>query len=75
MSTITQKGQVTIPKPVRDILEVKQGDEVVFDVEDDRVVVRKKQRTAAFRKYVGVLKDKEGEKVEDIVRRLREERE
>jgi antitoxin PrlF len=32
MTTITTKGQVTIPKPVRDRLGVKPGDEVTFEL-------------------------------------------
>lgn len=73
MSTITQKGQVTIPKQVRDHLKVKQGDEVVFEVEDERVVLRKKERAPAFRKYVGALRNGHRSSADEIVRRLREE--
>jgi AbrB family looped-hinge helix DNA binding protein len=42
MTTLTSKGQVTIPKPVRDRLGVKPGDDVAFEVGDDgRIVVSK----------------------------------
>lgn len=73
MTTITQKGQVTIPKAVREVLRVKQGDEVVFEVEDEKVIVRRKDKTAHFRDYIGILRDKEGQKADNIVRRLRGE--
>ena len=33
---ITSKGQVTLPKAVRDALGLKEGDEVVFRVEGKR---------------------------------------
>lgn len=36
---ITAKGQVTIPKAVRDALGVHEGDTLVFRVEDGRAVV------------------------------------
>ena len=40
-STITRKGQVTIPKRIREVLRLKPGDQVDFVVEDDgRVVLR-----------------------------------
>lgn len=42
MATVTTKGQVTIPKPVRERLGVKPGDEVAFELaEDGRVVIAK----------------------------------
>jgi antitoxin PrlF len=40
-STITSKGQVTIPKKIRDFLKVKAGDQLDFVIADDgRVLVR-----------------------------------
>jgi AbrB family looped-hinge helix DNA binding protein len=41
ISSISRKGQVTIPKEVRDYLGLKAGDKVVFTIEGSRVVVRK----------------------------------
>ena len=38
-STITAKGQTTVPKAVRQILGVKEGDEIAFRVEGRRVTV------------------------------------
>jgi antitoxin PrlF len=38
-STITAKGQTTVPKAVRQILGVKEGDEIAFRVEGQRVTV------------------------------------
>jgi antitoxin PrlF len=40
-STITSKGQVTVPKRVRDFLTVRTGDRLDFIIEDnERVVIR-----------------------------------
>lgn len=39
-ATITSKGQVTLPKPIRDRLDLKAGDRIAFSVEDDgRLIV------------------------------------
>ena len=40
--TVTRKGQVTIPKPVRDRLGIKPGSRVDFEIaEDGRAYVRR----------------------------------
>ncbi len=44
MSTITKKGQVTIPKPFRDKLHIKEGDNFLFEIKDNLLIVRKKER-------------------------------
>ena len=41
MSTITSKGQVTLPVKVRKHLEVAAGDTVIFDFVGDKLVIRK----------------------------------
>jgi AbrB family looped-hinge helix DNA binding protein len=40
---VTEKGQVTIPKDLRDALGIGAGTEVVFERADDTIVVRKVQ--------------------------------
>ena len=42
---VTSKGQVTVPKAVREALEIKEADEVVFRVEGKRAVL---ERTPDF---------------------------
>ena len=40
-TTVTSKGQITIPKRIREFLRVKPGDQVDFVIDDDgRVLVR-----------------------------------
>ncbi|MCC6944108.1 MAG: AbrB/MazE/SpoVT family DNA-binding domain-containing protein [Thermomicrobiales bacterium] len=34
---VTSKGQITVPKPIRDSLAIDSGDSVLFTVEDGRV--------------------------------------
>jgi antitoxin PrlF len=38
-ATVTSKGQVTIPKQVRDALGIEEGDQVVFRVEGRRATL------------------------------------
>lgn len=40
---VTEKGQVTIPKELRDALGIAAGTEVSFERTDDVIVVRKVQ--------------------------------
>lgn len=41
---VTEKGQVTIPKELRDALGIGPGTEVEFERSDDAIVVRKSSR-------------------------------
>ncbi|HXH84975.1 MAG TPA: AbrB/MazE/SpoVT family DNA-binding domain-containing protein [Candidatus Tectomicrobia bacterium] len=40
-TTITQKGQVTIPREIRERLRLEPGDRVIFQVEGDAVRIRR----------------------------------
>lgn len=44
MSTITKKGQVTIPKPLREKLHIQEGDSLVFEMKDDMLILKKKEK-------------------------------
>ncbi len=50
---VTSKGQVTVPKAVRDALGIKEGDEVVFRVEGKRALLA---RTPDFLALAGTIK-------------------
>ena len=39
-ATVTSKGQVTLPKPIRDRLGIEAGDKLVFDIDGDELRVR-----------------------------------
>jgi AbrB family looped-hinge helix DNA binding protein len=41
VSQVSEKGQVTIPKEIRDSLGLKKGDRVVFLEADEKVILRK----------------------------------
>ena len=41
VAPVGEKGQVTIPRLVRDLLEVKPGDRIAFVNKDNEIVLRK----------------------------------
>jgi len=40
---VGEKGQVVIPKAIRDQFHIKQDTELLFDVKDDNIILRKKR--------------------------------
>lgn len=40
-SRLTTKAQTTIPQPVRIALGLREGDEITYEIEGDRAVLRK----------------------------------
>ena len=56
-TTVTTKGQVTIPKAVRDELGLKEGDRVAFRVLEDGTVIVEPE-TIDLSELRGVLKPK-----------------
>jgi AbrB family looped-hinge helix DNA binding protein len=43
-ATITSKGQLTIPKQVREQLGLKPGDRLAFDLDGDAILLRVEKR-------------------------------
>jgi len=50
---VTSKGQLTLPKAVRNLLKVDTGSVVVFEKEDDKVVIKSAK---TLREFKGFLK-------------------
>jgi antitoxin PrlF len=72
------KGQVVIPKAIRDELGIQPGDEVVFDVDGKDVRVRRRVDEEAARRaridaLVGLMAD--GPSTDDLLEERRKERE
>jgi AbrB family looped-hinge helix DNA binding protein len=40
-SSISEKGQITIPKEIRDKLGIVQGDRLIFDLRGDSIIIKK----------------------------------
>jgi antitoxin PrlF len=45
-SKLTSKAQTTIPQAVRTALRVREGDELVYEIEHGRVILTKRQPAA-----------------------------
>lgn len=45
-----EKGQVVIPRDIREILGVREGEEIVFEVVGDEVKIKKKEEIEKFLK-------------------------
>ncbi|MCL4534085.1 MAG: AbrB/MazE/SpoVT family DNA-binding domain-containing protein [Bacteroidetes bacterium] len=75
MATVTSKGQVTLPKSVRDALGIEPGTEVDFDMEEGRVVMRKRPPVEALAEWEGRLRGKlVGDSVDETMEMMRGER-
>ena len=53
---VSEKGQVTIPKKLRDQLGIRVGDELDFEVEHGKIVARKVVERDAIDRLYGSLK-------------------
>lgn len=70
-SLISEKGQITIPKEIRDKLGIVQGDRLIFDLKDDMIIIKK----SGTNKLSEILKNQKPWKESSIEfqRKLREE--
>ncbi len=55
VSRLTTKGQVTIPKPLRDSLGLEPGHELEFEEREGALIVRRRAPVDPIRRLVGLL--------------------
>lgn len=70
---ITSKGQITIPKNVREKLGLKTGESVTFEEKDGVFYIRKSIIKSPFDKWKGKLKNLKGKSSDEVVKELRGE--
>ena len=71
---MSSKGQLTVPKAVRDALGIGEGDDVVFRVEGNRAVLA---RTPDFLSLAGTIKvpaSRRNVAWDDVIRKTRASR-
>jgi antitoxin PrlF len=71
---LSSKGQITIPRAVREALSLEQGDEVVFRVEGDRAVIARSPELLALAGSVSVPAAKRGTGWDDVLSHTRQAR-
>lgn len=73
-ATVTSKGQITIPKEVREALDIEAGDEVVFRVEQHRAFLAKTPHLLQLAGAVEVPSTKRGTGWDEVRARTRRAR-
>jgi len=73
---VTEKGQATIPKSLREKYDLEPGDEVVWVDTDEGIVVKKRTRTGGRGMLLpdDTSDEKREEVAEELSRRLRDRR-
>ena len=70
IATVTTKGQVTIPKDIRDRLGIKANDRVDFVLEGDRAVL---MPVRSLRELRGIVPARPGSTLEEERRKAKQE--
>ncbi len=69
-TTITQKGQVTIPAPIRRALGLNKGDQVKFTITKKKIVQLKPAKKFSIMSLYGSLKPKVKYKKTDKISKI-----
>jgi AbrB family looped-hinge helix DNA binding protein len=70
-TTVSEKGQITIPKPLRDKLGLVSGTVLDFEAESWRLIGRKRLASDAFRKWRGSCRLPKGMSVDGCLGEVR----
>lgn len=68
---VTSKGQITIPKKIRDKLGIGPGEDLGFNEKDGVFYIKKTLKKSPFDKWMGRLKNLKGSKTDNIIEDLR----
>jgi AbrB family looped-hinge helix DNA binding protein len=71
---VTSKSQLTIPKEVRRALGVREGDSLLFEVDEDdeQVRVRVERKPVSFADYEGAWREGKGMSLAEVDEYMRE---
>ena len=68
---VSSKGQITIPRAVREALTIEEGDEVIFRVEGQRAILARSPDLIQLAGSVSVPAPKRGTPWDDVLRETR----
>ena len=68
---VTTKGQITIPKEVRDSLGLRPGDEIEFAQDETGYRMEKLIQVSPFAQWRGYLKELAGRTTDELMDELR----
>ena len=68
---VSSKGQLTIPRAVREALAIEQGDEVLFRVEGQRAIIARSPDLIQLAGSVSVPAPKRGTPWDEVLRETR----
>lgn len=71
---VTSKGQVTVPKAVREALGIRDGDELIFRVEGNRAVLARTPEFLTLAGSIRVPAAKRNVAWDEVIRRTRSAR-
>ena len=71
LARVSSKGQITIPRAVREALSIKEGDEVLFKVEGQYAVIVCSPDLMQLAGSVSVPASKRGTPWDEVLRRTR----
>lgn len=72
-TTMTIKGQITLPKPIRESLGLQPGDGIEFVAAEGGFLLRRQVNRGAIDKWRGFLGHLKGKRSDDIVDSMRGE--
>jgi antitoxin PrlF len=55
VATLTSKGQITLPKDIRDRLGLKPGDRLDFRVDEEGVITARRRKSLKIQDLFGIL--------------------
>ena len=56
---VSEKGQIVIPKPIREQFNILPSTELVFDVEEEKIIIKKKKNSLdIFEIFITAVKKK-----------------